>query len=112
MHNIILGCLLDLCENPKTQHHVLSWRGKNNCTAAHLFCEIWRNEEKDMGVLRASDGSIQEVTKPLMGVLQEQQGIVPLPASIPSQSIVDVSENMRAKLYSIFCKVGKWIIFL
>lgn len=65
-----------------------------------------------MGVLRASDSSIQEVTKPLMGVLQEQQGIVSLPASIPSQSIVDVSENMRAKLYSIFCKVGKWIIFL
>ncbi|VDI03562.1 Hypothetical predicted protein [Mytilus galloprovincialis] len=106
MHNIILGCLLDLCENPKTQHHVLSWRGKGNCTAAHLFCEIWRNEEKDMGVQRASDGSIKNVSRPLMGVLQEQQGIVSLPATIPSQSIVDVSENMRAKLYSIFCKIG------
>ena len=48
-----------------------------------------------------------DVTKPLMGALQEKQGVIPLPASCPSQSIVDVSENMRAKIYSIFCKIGE-----
>ena len=29
-----------------------------------------------------------------------------LPANCPSQAIVDVSENMRAKIYSLFCKIG------
>ncbi|XP_052683421.1 cilia- and flagella-associated protein 69-like [Crassostrea angulata] len=105
-HNLILGCLLDLCENPKTIHHIHTWRGKDNCSAAHLFCDIYRNEEKDMGVKRDKDGAIADITKPLMGALQEFQGVVPLPASNPSQSIVDVSENMRAKLYSLFCKIG------
>lgn len=98
-----------MCENPKTIHHIHTWRGKDNCSAAHLFCEIYRNEEKDMGVKRDKDGAIADITKPLMGALQEFQGVVPLPASNPSQSIVDVSENMRAKLYSLFCKIGKFL---
>ena len=51
--------------------------------------------------------SLADVQKPLMGSLQEKQGVISLPASCPSQSIVDVSENMRAKIYSIFCKIGK-----
>ena len=32
--------------------------------------------------------------------------MIPLPADRPSQAIVDVSENMRAKIYSMFCKLG------
>jgi len=106
MHNLILGCLLDLCENPKTIHHVLTWRGKDNASAPHLFCEIFRKEEQELGVRRTQDGAISDPLKPLMGVLQEKQGVIPLPASNPSQSIVDVSENMRAKIYSIFGKIG------
>lgn len=106
MDNLILGCLLDLCENPKTVHHVLTWRGRDNSSAAHLFCEIWRNEEREIGVKRDSNGAIADVRRPLMGKLQEAQGVISLPANCMSQSIVDVSENMRAKIYSIFCKIG------
>lgn len=58
MHNLVLGCLLDLCENPKTIHHVLTWRGQDAATAAHLFCEIWRTEEREMGVRRNQNGAI------------------------------------------------------
>ncbi|XP_050388470.1 cilia- and flagella-associated protein 69 [Patella vulgata] len=58
MYNLILGCLLDLCENPKTMNHVLTWRGKDNSTAAHLLCHIWRNEDLDVGALRESTGAI------------------------------------------------------
>ena len=47
-----------------------------------------------------------DVKKPLMGELQETQGILSLPANAPSQAIVDVSENMRAKIYALFCKIG------
>ena len=41
-----------------------------------------------------------------MGELQEKQGFISLPANAPSQAIVDVSENMRAKIYALFCKIG------
>ena len=47
-----------------------------------------------------------DVKKPLMGDLQEKQGVISLPANAPSQAIVDVSENMRAKIYALFCKLG------
>ena len=47
-----------------------------------------------------------DADKPLVGDLQESQGIIPLPASMPSQAIVDVSENMRAKIYAMFGKIG------
>jgi hypothetical protein len=30
-----------------------------------------------------------------------------LPSHVPSRSIVEVSENMRAKIYGLFCKLGK-----
>ena len=58
MHNLILGCLLDLCENPKTTAHVNAWRGKDDISAAHLLCDVWRNEEKEMGVAREQNGAM------------------------------------------------------
>ena len=67
-------------------------------------------KEKNMNGAKYHNGMdwfIPDVTSPLMGALQEKQGVISLPASCPSQSIVDVSENMRAKIYSIFCKIGK-----
>ncbi|XP_077978018.1 cilia- and flagella-associated protein 69-like [Glandiceps talaboti] len=106
MHNLILGCILDMCENPKSIHHVMTWRGSNDRTAPSLFVEIWRKEEEEMGVSRGPQGTIIDHSKPLMGVLQEAQGVIPLPAHCPSQAIVDVSENMRAKIYAVFCKIG------
>lgn len=50
---------------------------------------------------------VADLKRPLMGTVQERQGVIPLPASRPSQAIVDVSENMRTKLYSMFCKLGE-----
>uniref|UniRef100_A0A0B7A2W0 Cilia- and flagella-associated protein 69 ARM repeats domain-containing protein n=1 Tax=Arion vulgaris TaxID=1028688 RepID=A0A0B7A2W0_9EUPU len=106
MHNIILGCLLDLCENPKTANHILTWRGKDGCTASHLLCQIWRQEEVEIGVKRNNHGVILDVNKPLMGTFQANLGIVSLPASCISQSVADVQENMRSKIYSLFFKIG------
>ena len=42
-----------------------------------------------------------------MSTLQEIQGIIALPSSFPSPAVVDVSENLRAKIFSMFCKIGK-----
>ena len=38
---------------------------------------------------------------------QESQGFTALPSSYPSPAIVDVADNLRAKIYSIFCKIGE-----
>jgi len=106
MHNLVLGCLLDLTENPKAIPHILAWRGKNDQSAAHLLCDIWRDEERAIGVKRESTGAIADIKRPLIGTMQEDCGIISLPANCPSQAIVDVSENMRAKIYALFCKIG------
>ncbi|KAI0219801.1 Cilia- and flagella-associated protein 69 [Lamellibrachia satsuma] len=58
MHSQIFGCLLDLAENPKTLPHLNTWRGKDDISAAHLFCEKWREEEDIMGVKRDTTGAI------------------------------------------------------
>ena len=58
MHNLILGCLLDLCENSKTVSHIRVWRGKADQSAAHLLCDIWRKEEMDLNVRRTDDGAL------------------------------------------------------
>jgi len=58
MHNQLLGCLLDLMENQKTMSHVTVWRGKDNIMASHLLCELWRDEERRLGVQRDSTGAV------------------------------------------------------
>ncbi|XP_064410355.1 cilia- and flagella-associated protein 69 [Latimeria chalumnae] len=105
-HNLILGILLEFCENPKAISHINVWRGKTDQTAASLFIELWRQEEEEMGVQRDEYGRIVDLKKPLVGQFQEEQGVIPLPASYPSAAVMDISENMRAKIYSIFCRLG------
>lgn len=51
-------------------------------------------------------GWIADTEMPLMGELQESQPLESMSASSPSQAIVDVVENMRAKIHALFCKVG------
>lgn len=41
-----------------------------------------------------------------MGKSQRDSPLQALPSHCPSQAVVDVSENLRAKLYAIFCKIG------
>lgn len=106
LHSQILGCFLDLSENQKTLSHIGVWRGKKNVSTAHLLCEIWRREEEHIGVKRDTAGAIADTQKPLLGQLQDSQAVISLPASCPSQAIVDVSENLRAKIYAIFNKIG------
>lgn len=54
--------------------------------------------------------SFADVKRPLIGQVQEKQTVVPLPSGAPSQAIVDVSENLRAKIYAVFCKLGTQVL--
>lgn len=50
--------------------------------------------------------------KPLVGRFQACQAVTPMPASCPTVAIMDVAENMRAKIYCIICKLGKVLHFV
>ncbi|NXI28777.1 CFA69 protein, partial [Sterrhoptilus dennistouni] len=104
--NIILGILVEISDNPKTTLHMGMWRGKRDQTAANLLIQLWRQEEFDLGVRRDEDGKIVDTKRPIVTSFQKQQKIIPLPASCPSFAIMEISESIRAKVYSLFCRLG------
>ncbi|NWZ37907.1 CFA69 protein, partial [Brachypodius atriceps] len=104
--NIILGILVEFSGNPKTTLHMSIWRGKREQTAANLLIELWRQEELDLGVRRDEDGRIVDTKRPIVTSFQKQQKVLPVPANCPSFAIMEISESIRAKVYSLFCKLG------
>jgi len=105
MQNLILGSLLDLSDNIKSLAHLMQWEGKDNQKISHLFCNLWRDEEKEIGVERDEQGVIIDTAKPLASKDTDEPK-VSLQSNMPSRAIVEVSENMRAKIYGLFCKLG------
>ncbi|XP_071889758.1 cilia- and flagella-associated protein 69 isoform X3 [Anas platyrhynchos] len=104
--NIILGLLVEFCDNPRTTFHISTWRGEKDQTAANLLIQLWRQEELDLGVKRDRYGRIADVKRPIVGSFQKQQEVIPMPANSPTFAIVEISENIRAKLYLLLCKLG------
>ncbi|NWW80136.1 CFA69 protein, partial [Climacteris rufus] len=104
--NIILGILVEFCDNPKTTLHISTWRGKKHQTAANLLIQLWRQEELDLGVRRDRYGRIVDIKRPIATSFQKQQKVIPVPANCPSFAIMEISESIRAKVYSLFCKLG------
>ncbi|XP_053265440.1 cilia- and flagella-associated protein 69 isoform X1 [Podarcis raffonei] len=104
--NLILGILVEFCDNPKTASHINTWRGKKDQTAANLLIKLWREEEIQMGVKHDEVGRIVDTKKPLAGKFQRKQEVTPMPASCPTIAVMDVAENMRAKIYCVICKLG------
>ncbi|XP_077124392.1 cilia- and flagella-associated protein 69 isoform X1 [Ranitomeya variabilis] len=106
MNNLVLGILVEFCDNPKTISHITTWRGKNNEAAPKLLVQLWKHEEEELGVRRDNYGRIIDAKKPLVGQTQEDQEFTPMPASSFSIAIMEVAENIRAKIYSVFSKIG------
>ncbi|XP_013998110.2 cilia- and flagella-associated protein 69 isoform X1 [Salmo salar] len=107
MQNVVLGTLLELCDNPKTMSHILAWRGQKSLTTPGLLLQLWRQEEAELGVSRDLYGRISDPKKPILCYYQEEEDSqVSLPANRPSAAVMDVSENLRSKIYSVFCKLG------
>ncbi|NXJ77092.1 CFA69 protein, partial [Trogon melanurus] len=106
LYNIILGILVEFCDNPKTTSHISTWRGEKDQTAASLLIQLWREEELELGVKRDRYGRIVDMKSPIAGSFQKQQEVIPMPANCPSFAIMEISENIRAKIYSLLCKLG------
>ncbi|XP_058152996.1 cilia- and flagella-associated protein 69 isoform X2 [Dasypus novemcinctus] len=103
--NLILGIMVEFCDNPKTTAHVNAWRGKKDQTAASLLIKLWRKEEKELGVKRDKSGKITDTKKPLFTSFQEEQKLMPLPANCPTIAVMDITENIRAKIYAVLGKL-------
>ena len=58
LHGVVLGALLELCDNPKALTHVHGWRGPGGASAPHLLLQLWRQEEEMLGVQRDQHGQI------------------------------------------------------
>ncbi|XP_030203728.1 cilia- and flagella-associated protein 69 isoform X1 [Gadus morhua] len=105
MRGVVLATLLDLCDNPKTLSHVMTWTGSGGRTAPALLLLLWREEEAELGVGRDQHGRISDPTRPLLSCYQAVSD-TSFSAGQPSPAVLDLSENLRAKVFSIFCKLG------
>ncbi|KAK2887814.1 hypothetical protein Q8A67_016042 [Cirrhinus molitorella] len=94
----LMAVLLELCENPQAVTHLLQWSGERDATAPQLLLHIWRTDEERMGVTREPHGEIADVQWPIVSRHQDP--------SSNSAAVRDVSENLRANIYCIFCKLG------
>jgi hypothetical protein len=106
MQNIVLGTILDLCENPKSIPHVLMWKGQNDMTMANLLIKLWQSEEKVLNVQRDENGLITDVSFPLAGEVQQSVGVCSVNANQASPAILDIVDNMRAKIYALLHRLG------
>uniref|UniRef100_W5LI90 Cilia and flagella associated protein 69 n=1 Tax=Astyanax mexicanus TaxID=7994 RepID=W5LI90_ASTMX len=106
MKGVLLGTLLELCDNPKTLAHVTAWRGEKELTAPALLLQMWRQEEAELGVKRDQHSRITDVKKPILTRYQEEEPLVSVPANTPSSAVIDVSENLRSKIYALFLRLG------
>ncbi|XP_069715714.1 cilia- and flagella-associated protein 69-like isoform X2 [Phaenicophaeus curvirostris] len=106
LYNVILGILVEFCDNLKTTLHINIWRGEKDQTAANLLIQLWRQEELELGLKRDRYGRIVDLKRPIASSFQKQQEVTPLPSNCPSFAIMEVSESIRAKLFLLLCKLG------
>ncbi|XP_061112007.1 cilia- and flagella-associated protein 69-like [Conger conger] len=102
MHGVVLGTLLELCDNPKTLSHVHTWRGPKGLTVAALLLLLWRQEERELWAGHDRDMSTADSTSPRSVV----DDVDPVPADRPTAVVVDVSDSLQSKIYSVFSKLG------
>ena len=78
MHQVVLSCLVELSENPRSMQHLLTWRssnvraGQSPITLPQLLIQLWKDEEKRMGCFRAKGGELTQAEYPLAGWRQIQ----------------------------------------
>lgn len=101
--NVIVTCS---CVNPQAIPHVAAWRAHDKISVWSLLTQLWRNEEEEMEVPRGYMNTLAGTQQPLVGADQSACGVPPIPSHCPSASIIDVTENMRAKIYALCCKLG------
>ncbi|XP_034401781.1 cilia- and flagella-associated protein 69-like isoform X2 [Cyclopterus lumpus] len=106
VHCIVLAALLELSDNPNSLSHILSWRDAGGQTAPRLLLHLWRDEEEELKVSRNRQGGIADPQRPILIHHQQEDSQLSFPSSMSSAAVLELSENLRLKIYSIFCKLG------
>ncbi|KAJ3039751.1 hypothetical protein HDV00_011878 [Rhizophlyctis rosea] len=105
-----LGCLLDLAENPQARPHLMEWRTNKDEHEGigHLLIELWEEEERKLGVYTEHGGTLSKthMHEPLHGTHTRRRKLTSNMTDENSPTIAEISENLRAKIYSMFCKLG------
>lgn len=77
---VFLSLLIDLCEYEETVTYLVTWRSnKNSENLLTILCQLWRQEEKTLGVKRTLDGCISgEVFSFMNFCIQQKHCRIPL----------------------------------
>jgi len=109
MHQVVLSCLVELSENPRSLQHLLTWRsskvelGSTPITLPQVLIQLWKAEEERMGCFRGPKGELAHLQYPLAGWHQIQEM---KRTGDPSPALADLSENVRAKIYCLMTRIG------
>ncbi|XP_066936490.1 cilia- and flagella-associated protein 69-like isoform X1 [Clytia hemisphaerica] len=106
MQNVVMGIIVDLMENKNTLKHLGIWRGDENKTIGKLLVDLWTGEEKRLNVQRDDKGVVTDFVNPLKTNFQSLHEYIIVPMHFASPAIVDIPDNLRAKIYSLFSKIG------
>lgn len=100
MHGVVLTCLIELTENPKTMSHFMTWRsskvevGQPPVTLAGLLIKLWKDEEKRIGCQRGPRGELSNICYPMAGTSQIQGTII---CSLENDTKLSHFSNKRSK---------------
>ncbi|GJQ70255.1 hypothetical protein Trydic_g22699 [Trypoxylus dichotomus] len=95
-----LSLLVDLCEEGACIPYILTWRGKCG-TAIPMLLDIFRKENKMLGVKTCDDGIVADVELPLMGEKQFRLTFRDRKDPNSSPAILDVLGSCRPKIYAL-----------
>uniref|UniRef100_A0A3B3RP28 Cilia and flagella associated protein 69 n=1 Tax=Paramormyrops kingsleyae TaxID=1676925 RepID=A0A3B3RP28_9TELE len=103
--------LLDLLQQKLLKKLMAAMIGRCQNTQGIAACCVWGRIAADRSELVfprfvALFLGWPDVKKPILSACQEDASAEPLPADRPSASVMDVTENLRSKIYSIFCRLG------
>ncbi|XP_077447324.1 cilia- and flagella-associated protein 69 isoform X2 [Stigmatopora argus] len=106
LHGVVLATLLELCDNQNTIPHVLIWSDGDGVTAPGLLLRLWRREEEELGIERNQHGGILDPRQPVLAhrISSDDQLMSNLDTASPS--VLEMQENLLAKIYLIFYRIG------
>ncbi|CAH1960027.1 unnamed protein product [Acanthoscelides obtectus] len=95
---ITLGALVDMCEDSSCVPYVITWKGRKHSNFLSLLLEIFRLENKMLGVHTGHRGQIADEKHPIMGADQRDHTNT-LGSSSPA--MYDLFLSCRPKVYAI-----------
>ena len=71
LHGVLLTCLIELTENPRSMSHLMTWRSSNEgITFPQLLVKLWKQEEARIGCYRGNKGELTCLEYPMAGQRQ------------------------------------------